>query len=803
MRVDLIYAIRNIRKNGVNSIITAVGLSVAIAVSLVLYLFISQQYKINDFHANGEKLYRLNYSVKYIDFFNQDVRVEPDLVDKLKENFPQIEKSCEYRSAFEQQLRFGMRYFDTDMAYASHDFFDMFTFPLIVGGGEKLFEAPYEIILTQSMAEKLSPGIEDYSELLEQGIEFPVAYGKRVFTIVGVMEDLPKNSSIHFEAIVSGKSGRNFGGCDNYFGYTSVYYQLYDNANPTVVEESVVAYLKDYYQDRVERMQGDNQLIVGPTAFEPFILPLKEVYLSGRISNCFERKTDKNRFFILIAISALILLIACSNYTLLSLGQYLKRIGDIGIRKAMGAKPINIFALFFSEGLILTITALILGGMLCVLIIPAFEDLTDQELFVSTINIPRIVGFVVLLVLSIVVLSSIIPVVVFSKVSPHQVAGNKLNIGNKNRLSQIFVSVQYSISIILIILTFFIVRQSNHMKNQPLGFETKNVLDIHIFKLENDNKILLKERLSRHPGVMSLTLTSRDFMNGSSNNYINKGNGQQINVWRFKVDEDYIPTIGLKLIDGKNFTKEDVRIGSHSAIVNQSFVEAYEVQDDPIGASFRFFGGSYRIVGVVEDYHYFGLRNKIQPAALLARTDMGNPYMNLMVKFDPDQIKDFMAYLQETYEEVAPGKTLDYEFWDEVIGQRYEVEEIWSSIIGFSSAIAIIISTLGLFGLTILLINQRFKEIGIRKVNGARPWEIQSMIAKSFVGWLIGSLIIAIPVSYYIVTKWLALFAYKVDVSWWLFVIAGALALVVALLTVSYHSWRAARKNPVEALRYE
>ncbi len=783
--------------------ITAVGLSVAIAVCLVLYFFISQQYKINDFHEKGDKLYRLNYTVKYIDFHIQDVRVEPEFTDLLKEKFPQIEKSCEYRSAFEQLLLFGTRYFDTRMAYASHDFFEMFTYPIIVGGGENVFEAPNEIILTKSLADKLSPGIEDYSELLGQVIKFPVAYDERVFNIVGVMEDIPENSSMAFEAVVSGESGRNFGGCDNYFGYTSVYYQLSDNANPKVVEESVIAFMKDYYQGKVEEMQGNNQLISGPTAFMPFILPLDEVYLSGRINNCFERSMEKNIFFILIAIGALILIIACSNYTLLSLGQYLKRIGDIGIRKAMGAKPINIFILFFSEGLILTITALILGGMLCVLIIPPFENLTNYELIMDLINIPGVVGFVVLLVLSIVFLSSIIPVLVFSKVSPHQMAGNKLNIGNKNKLSQIFVSVQYSISIILIILTFFIVRQSNHMKNEPLGFDTKNVLDIRIFKLENDNKPLLKERLSQHPGVVSISLTSRNFMNGSSNTYVNKGNGQQINVFRFKVDEDYIPTIGLKLLQGENFKKENIKAGSQAAIVNKAFIEAYEVQDDPIGQSFRYFGGRYRIIGVVEDYHYFDLRNKIHPAALLARTDMGNPYMNLLVKFDPNQVNDLMAYLQETYEEVAPGKTLDYEFWDEVIGQRYEVTKIWSTIIGYASAIAIIISTLGLFGLTILLINQRFKEIGIRKVNGARQWEILSTINKSFIGWLIGSLIVAIPIAYHIVNKWLAIFAYKVDVSWWVFILAGALALVVAVLTVSYHSWRAARKNPVEALRYE
>jgi putative ABC transport system permease protein len=197
------------------------------------------------------------------------------------------------------------------------------------------------------------------------------------------------------------------------------------------------------------------------------------------------------------------------------------------------------------------------------------------------------------------------------------------------------------------------------------------------------------------------------------------------------------------------------------------------------------------------------MKNRIYPAMLHARTNYGNSYNNILIKFDPKQLSKVIKHIKKSYEEIAPGKTLTYDFWNEKLNQRYQIEERWSQIIGYASAIAIIISSLGLFGLTVLLVNQRIKEIGVRKVNGARALEVLITINKSFIGWLLGSLIIAIPISYYLVNLWLESFPYKVDVSWWVFILAGAMALLVALLTVSWQSWRAATKNPVEALRYE
>jgi putative ABC transport system permease protein len=803
MKANLFYAFRNIRNNSTNSIITVFGLSVAIACCLIIYFYINQEYCYNSFHQNADRIYRINYSARGVNESYKDVRLEPEIADRLKKEIPQVEKSTQYRSAFEQVLSFNNKYFDVATSYAGEDFFEMFSFKFLAGNPKDVLSNPNEVVITRELANKLLDGNANYGKLVGKTVEYSLAFGKNPFKIVGIIEDIPKNSSIHFEAAVSGKTARNFGGCDNYIGYTSIFYMVKGNANAKDAESKVNRFIMAYYKDRVERMQSRNQMPKTNDAFAPFVLPLRKVYTEGEINNCSEKSVRKSNFIVLSTIGLLILIIACSNYTILSLGQYLKKIGDVGIRKAMGANAGDIFSIFLSEGFILTLMAFVAGGILCGLFMPVFEKLAQTQLLPQLVSIPKVIPFVVILFLSISVITSLVPVLVFSKVSPQQMAGKKKMIGNKSKLSQVFVSIQYSLSIILMIVTIFIVRQSNFMKNRSLGVDSNNIIDIVVSRIDDDKRPAFKEMLRECPGVENLTLACRNFMNGSADDLVNRGDGQQITVFKFKVDQDYIPTLHLKLLQGINFTSANVKAGDRSMIVNKTFVEAFGIEDDPIGKAYNIGNSNFTIIGVVDDYHFFDMREKVYPAMLHARTNYGNDYNTILLKYHPSQLAAVVNHIKKCYEKIAPGKTLSYTFWAEQLNRRYETEERWSRIVGYSSIIAIIISSLGLFGLTILLINQRIKEIGIRKVNGASAFEVLVTINKSFAAWLIGSLIIAIPVAYYIVNKWLENFPYKVEVSWWVFVLAGVIALLVALLTVSWQGWRAATRNPVEALRYE
>ncbi|MDA3894476.1 MAG: ABC transporter permease [Salinivirgaceae bacterium] len=802
MRTNLIYAFRNILNSKINTFITVFGLSVAIACSLLIYSFVSQEYSYNNFHKNADYLYRINYESRYFNGDYKDVRVEREIADNLKKEIPQIKKSTEYRYAFENVLMYNNRYFDAEMSYAGADFFDMFSFPFISNKPEKIFTNPYEIVLTKELADKLVDN-GSYDDLLDNVVEFPLSYGTTKFTIVGIISDIPHNSTINFDAVISGKSGRNFGGCDNSFGYTTVYYQIKDNVKAKDAARGVNNYISNFYKSRVGSMQDRNQMPNTDDAFVPFVLPLKDVYLAGDIGNCFESSTNPNNFIILLTIGFLILLIACSNYTILSLGQYMKKIGEVGIRKAMGANRANIFSIFLAEGILITLSALIIGVILSILFIPVFGKLAQAEIYTELINIPKISFFAGSLFAGIVLFTSIIPVLVFSRVTPNQMASKKLSIGNKSNLSQIFVSIQYSLSIILIIVTIFIVRQSNLLKNKSLGLNSEYIIDIQADRIDDDKIPQFVNELKEHVGVVNVTKTSRNFMNGSSNSFVDRGDGEQVSVFRNKVDENYIPTLGLKIIKGQNFTESNVKERDRSMIVNNQFLELMDISDNPIGKTYSLMGINFSIIGVVDDFHFFDLKRKIQPIMLFARTNTGNGYYNVLLKFHPQQLGEVIKHIEYCYEKAAPGKSLTHTFWDEKLQERYDDEERWSNIIGYASVIAIIISSLGLFGLTILLISQRVKEIGVRKVNGAKALEVLVTINKAFIGWLCGSIIIAIPVAFYIVDKWLNSFPYKVPIDWWVFILAGSIAFLVALFTVSWQSLKAARRNPVEALRYE
>jgi putative ABC transport system permease protein len=803
MKTNLLYALRNIKNNKVNSAINFLGLSVAVACCLLIYFYISQEYSYNNFHANANRIYRINYNNVYVDERYNDVRLKPELAELLPKNIPQIEKCAEYRFSFGQVMLYRNNYYDAQIAYGSEDYFNMFSFKFIQKRNDSVFYNPYEIILTKTLADKLLGENKTYSDLLESTLEFPLDYQNIVFQIVGIIEDIPENSTMKFDAIVSGKSGNNFGGCDNGFGYATIFYQLNSGSDAKLAEQNINNYILTYYKSTIGDMQARNQLVKGKEAFVPFSTALKDNHLRGDIFTCFESSVSKRNFFILATIGFLILLIAVINCTILSLGQYLKKVGDVGVRKAMGANAANIFSIFFSESITIVALAFFSGILLSIVLIPVFGKLAQSDIYKQLINIPRVTFFCLALFLSIVVFISVIPVFIFSKVSPHQMAGNKLKIGSKSRLSQLFVSFQYSLSIILIIVTLFIVRQSNYLKSQSLGINTANVLDVDINKIDEDKKPLFAELVKENPAVSNLALTSRNFMNGSSNSYVTRDDGEQVLVFRFEVDHNYLPTLELKLLKGNNFNRENVSNGDRNMIVNQRFVEALTIQEDPIGKSFVINGISFTIIGVVADYHFEDLRHQVDPAALFTRTNWNNGFHNMLVRYQPEQFAQVQQHIKACYEKVAPGKTFSVNFWDDQLKRRYDQEERWSRIIGFASLIAIIISSLGLFGLTILLINQRVKEIGVRKVNGAKTYEILLTINRAFAVWLIGSLIIAVPVSYLIVDKWLSNYPYRVDVSWWIFIISGLLALGVALLTVSFQSLKAATRNPVEALRYE
>ncbi|MFB6341701.1 ABC transporter permease [Saccharicrinis sp. FJH62] len=800
MNKNITYAFRNILKNKVNSVITITGLSVAFACLLLIFLYVTQELCYNNFHVNADNIYRVNYSVKWTNGTeNESTLLNPDLSQVMKEEVPGIRHSTAFRSAQKQTMSFEHQKLEETLCLTEPDFFKMFSFRVLYGDPDRFLKNPDEVVITENLAEKLS-SIDNCNveELLGKTVSF-MSSGDQLFVISGILKNLPKNSTLQFNALISYKYDPKFSRSNNILGNSSIFYQTIGSENIATTEAQISSVIKTYYQDLIERLVN-NKALSGSEAFQPFMISLKNTHLD-KVQSDYETNNNKTSLYILSVVGLLILIIACINFVMLSLGQAFKKAGEVGIRNTLGARKTNIFTIFFTENSILAFVAFVLGAVLCILFLPTFKDLAPGEIYTSLINIPKVMLFVVGCLLLIAFSTSILPVLKLVNIQPNLLSSKKLRLGKSSGATRLFVVLQYGLSILLIILTISVVRQINYMKYKDLGFSTKNIMDLRIYHLTKNEKLTLRERLKSNPAIVNLTVTDRNYTGGRSSNAVIKDNGDWVDTRILNVDNDYIPTLGLKLIEGENFRESNAN--DKLAIVNEKLLAALDKKENPIGNTINMSGTRYQIIGVVKDFHYDSMAEGIMPLILRQPTSNGYRGNFMLLKYQPQQLASLLPYIRKTWKEIIPEKELDLKFWDDQLNNRYQSEEQWSQIIGYTAIIAIIISSLGLFGLTLLTVNTRKKEIGIRKINGAKIGEVMAMLNRDFVKWVLVAFIIASPISWYAANQWLENFAYKTTLSWWIFALAGALALGIALLTVSWQSWKAATRNPVEALSYE
>jgi putative ABC transport system permease protein len=798
MNKTIVYTIRNISRNKIHSIITVSGLSVAFACLLLIFLYVTQEFSYNSFHKNKENIFRVNYSVKWADgSVNESALLNPELSQVLKDKVPQLKLCTAFRGAQKQTMSFEHQNLEETLCITEPDFFKMFSFKIIYGNPNQLLKTVNEVVITKSLADKLCSmarcGIED---LPGKTVSF-MKSEDQPFVISGIMEDVPKNSTLQFSALIPYRYEQSFSKSNNTFGNSTIFYQTNENRNIANTEMHVNSVVQTYYQDLIERLK-EKKAMVDASDFRPFMIALKDTHLS-KVQSDYEANNNKTSLYILSVIGLLILVIACSNFMMLSVGQAFKKVGEVGIRNTLGARKTNIFSIFFLENLILSLMALVLGAGICVLLLPMFNTLASNEIYTALINVPQIVLFVAGCLLIIAFSTSIIPMLKLVNIQPHLLSSKKMNIGKSRGATQLFVTLQYGFSILLITLTISVVRQTNYMKYKDLGFSSENIIDLRIYHLTASEKVALHDRLKSNPAIINLTLTDRDYTGGRSSDAVIKDNGEWVDTRILNVDNNYLATLRLDLIKGENFRESNSN--GNSVIINEKLLAALGKKEDPIGSTINVSGSKYQVVGVVRDFHYDSMEEEILPLMMRPNGEDRSNFM--LLRYRPEQLASLLPFIRKTWNDVIPHKEPDLKFWDEQLNNRYQSEEQWSQIIGYAAIIAIILSSLGLLGLTIMTVNSRIKEIGIRKINGAKIYEILVMLNNDFVKWVILAFIIVTPISWYFVNKWLQNFAYKTDLSWWVFALAGILALAVALLTVSWQSWRAATRNPVESLRYE
>lgn len=804
MRNRIQYAFRNIKRNKLNVAITTVGLSMALASVLIIFLFVRQENSYNSFHENANRIYRLNYTITLKDGTKgSDDLIRPDLAKDLVDKVPQVEHCAPYRVGYMAQLDLKEKNLKVKLGIANQEFFDMFSFKLLDGNRNDLLVNPTDIVITKSLAQKIT-GIDspDYDKLIGQGLVF--TFIKDVsFTITGILDDVPKNSTLDFEAIIPFEHEKAFWMSNNGFGNSILFYELKKDVVPEQANKLIYDEVAEFYKKDIEKAQKDNRLS-SSNCFQPFALPLKSLYLDNTVDGAaYQLKGNKAQLKILTIVALLILFIAFSNYIILTVGQFFKKAGEVSIRKSIGGRNIDIFKMFLSENSITILISYIAGGILGYVLIPVFNNISQSQIYFNLIDIPSFIVFSVVSIVLLITLSSLIPIFIFRSVKPTLLSTKKLFAGKKTGASQVFVGLQYALTIVLIIATISINKQTNYLKNKSLGFSDKNIISLDVRYLNQSRSAVLRDMLMKQTGVINASLTNRDFFDGYSIRTFKVSSSEVLNTYIFKADNYFIPALNLNLIEGRNFAESNVNSSDKSIIVNEEFVKKMKFKGSPVGSIVKAGKSSFEIIGIVNDYQFLTSREKIQPMVLYSNTNIGNGYSSILIKYNPQNLSNIISAIKKGWKEMDTKENLNYTFWDKELESRYKSEERLSKTILYASIISIIILSLGLFGLTVLISAQRTSEIGIRKVNGAKVLQVIMLLNRNYLKWVLFAFIVASPLGWYLVNKWLENFAYKTSLNWWIFALAGLLALGIALLTVSWQSWKAATRNPVESLRYE
>ncbi|UCC39281.1 MAG: ABC transporter permease [Candidatus Aminicenantes bacterium] len=774
----LMIALRNIRKHKGYSFINIAGLAIGMACCLLILLWVQHEISYNRFHKNADSIYRIytdfHYDKGIFPFSNIPQPVGPE----FQKTIPEIDLVVRLLNG-ESTVKHGDDiFYEKRILYVDPSFFAVFTFPFIQGDAQTSFSEPYSVLITESMAKKYFGNRDPIGEVLTLDQENQVI-------VTGVIKDAPDNSSIRFDFLIP------YSYLDA-TGYDTKKWDAWNCQTYVLLNENVTA------QQVVQKIQGY------PKTFHPeeeayFRLQcLKHIRLytlSGAMGSI-------KYVYILSVIALFILVIACINFMNLATARSAKRAREVGLRKVVGARRAQIIRQFYGESLVMTILALGLALALAEALLPFFNRVSGKNLALDfSGNFGIYLAFTGIALFT-AIISGSYPAIYLSSFLPAKVLKSSYrSLSGSSTSRKVLVVFQFSLSIMLIISTAIVYSQLKYIQNKDLGFDKENLIYVGM----DDYRILrnfdaIKSEMLLNPSIMKVT---RTFQIPSYNRFSSdaewegKNPSQKILFNISIVDPDYLDTMKLKLIEGRNFSW-DLSTDTSNYILNEEAVNQMGI-DSPVGKWLEC-GEKGEIVGIVKNYHYMPFTYEIQPLILNYNPSL---FRYAMIRIRGMNIPQTIAFLEKLWNKFAPEYPFEYHFLNEDYVLIYQSERRMSEIFRYFTLLAIFISCLGLFGLASFMAEQRTKEIGVRKVLGATVSGIIVLLSKEFTKWVLAANVIAWPVAYYTMSKWLKGFAYSADISLLTFILAGVLALLIAVLTVGYQAIRAAVADPVHALRYE
>ena len=785
---------RNLWRAKGYSAINLAGLATGMACFILILLWVQDELSYDKFHENTNRLFRVVRLDR--DDPSQGVcRAGAPWGPALYNDFPEVENFVRFRGHGRTLMSRGDKgFYESEGLYADSTIFEVFTFPLLKGNPKTALTRPNTMVINERMGEKYF-GTEDP---VGQSLVFN---NQDEFEITGLMQNIPANSHIKFDYLIPFFMYQRWDtsewGVNNFYTYL-----LLAEGTATQLEAKIPEFL--------ERHAGERTAAASINKLQP----ITDIHLHSNLLRELEANGDIANIYIFSAIAIFILLIACINFMNLATARSANRAKEVGIRKVVGSQRLQLIKQFLGESIFLSIIGILLAVGLVELLIPNFNELSGKQLSLDFGNNVFLLTGLLFMALIVGFISGAYPAFFLSSFKP--IAAIKGDVGSGKSSSILrkgLVILQFAISITLIVGTAVVYRQLNYMSSKKLGFDREQVLVIRMDNSEIKSKQeLFRNELLRNPAISGVSATSNLLGGGDWGmpfSYEGSGDENRFSARVLVVDPNFVETLGMQIVDGRNFSYEFTTDISAAYILNESAVKQIGF-DNPVG---KYFGrptekneqGEWdyekgSVVGVIKDFHFRSFHEEIQPMVLFMIPEW---FSYLSVRIRPENISTTIDFVENKWHEFDPNRPFDYFFLDEIFDQMYRAEQRFGNTFVAFSVIAVVIACLGLFGLASFMAERRTKEIGIRKVLGASIINIVSQLSKDFTKWVIFANLIAWPVAFFVMTKWLQNFAYQVGMSLDTFLLAGVLALLIALLTVSFHAIKAAISNPVDALRHE
>lgn len=790
-------ALRSLRKNKIYSFINIIGLALGLACAMLIILYVKDEVSFDRFHHDVQNIYRIVNTNYFEGKDHKDGNSGLLQGPRFKQNVPGIESFVRIQSVT-KDFKNGTDVQSRDLLAVDSNFFQMFTFPLISGDKNTCLKNPNSIVLTEKEAMKefgTTNAVGKIVMIKDDSVFVP-------YEVTAVAKNCPQNSSIQFDVLLPFKeSVEDAGNNMNWFNFfLNTFVKISPNASIPVVEKQMQSYfVKDASATFIKMMKmfgGSPDEKISEYSLQQFL----DMHLSTDLpsQNGLVNASNPLYSYILSGIALFVLLIACINFINLTIARSVKRAREIGIRKVAGGNRRQLIFQFLGESFLLCLIAFVLAVILVQLILPLFNELSNKALAFSYLFDARLIAGYIALFFITSFLAGFYPAIILSGYKPVATLYGRFKLVGKNYLQKSLVVLQFALASFLITGTLIIYYQFHYLTSTPLGYDDSNLIEVTKNEMTHEKAETFKTDLLKNPDIVYVAPK-----NGGQWRTTAKINGDSSISFSYEtVDESYLPALKIPIVTGRNFSDQFPSDSTQSVIVNESFVKEAGWKN-PIGqtVNFIFYKEKYQVIGVVKDYHFVSLNQTITPQLFTMRNR--NDYDQFDIKIKPGTETESLKYIQKKFREFFPLSPYTYAFKADQNRKQYDAEAKWKHILLFGAALTIFISCIGLFGLTVLATEKRTKEIGIRKVLGASVNSIVSILSKDFLKLVLIALIISIPAAWIAGNKWLENYPYRITIGWSLFVIAGLMVVLIALVTVSFQAVKVAVANPVKSLRTE